>query len=110
MNEAMPQACPMSLFRLYGWHGVQNSVPRDYQLSMMCAPPKRKRAQKARARNRARFVRRGLVKPSDGRHLHHIDGNNINNASSNLKVMRASSHRRLHQNSYEGWCCNILTA
>ncbi len=93
----MPQQCPHQLWRLYRWHRVQNEVPRWPVLSLLCQPPRQKIAKKARARNRAKFMQRGLVCRGDSMHIHHIDGNNKNNRSSNLKVMRASSHRRLHK-------------
>lgn len=42
-HEAMPRQCPMSLYRLYKWHRVKDDVPRCYQLSQLCAPPRHKK-------------------------------------------------------------------
>ena len=60
-DEAMQ--CPMSLFVLYRWHRVRDELPlssAQFQLCQLCEPPRRKVARTARARNRARFQRRGV--------------------------------------------------
>ena len=94
---AMRDQCPYDLWRLYRWYRVREKVPRLTKLSTACETPRRKRARTARAKNRRKFIKKGLVRPGQRSvHIHHKNGNTKDNRSANLHVMRASAHRRLH--------------
>ena len=75
---------------------MRDEVPRLPALSLLCEPPRRKRARAARAKNRAKLTKRGLVRRGDGLQIHHRNHDNRDNRSCNLQVIRASAHRRLH--------------
>jgi hypothetical protein len=56
----------------------------------------RKKITAIRAKNRANFIRMGLVKRGDKTEIHHKDGNSMNNKRSNLMVVTKCQHKKLH--------------
>ena len=77
---------------------MNGEMKRDYAISAWCYEntPKRKAARNARHSNREKFVKKGLVAVGDGTHVHHKNHNPLDNRVSNLQVIRASQHRKLH--------------
>ena len=89
--------CDWLAYQMYRTARVKGKAPRNHQLSYACESSKRRRARELRARNRAKAIRRGVVRRGDGHlHLHHRNGNAFDNRSANLQVVTASHHRRIH--------------
>ena len=88
--------CNKLVYQMYRAARVRNRTPRNYRLSYACETPKQRRGRVLRRRNRARAIRQGLVRKGDGRHIHHLNEDVFDNRRSNLKVLTASAHRRLH--------------
>lgn len=90
--------CPLPAWNAYRHARINHwpGVPRNYALSAACETPQRKAARTHRHRNRRRLRAAGLVRPFDGKVIHHLNSNPFDNRPSNLLVMTASAHRRHH--------------
>lgn len=99
--SVFPAPCPRGLWKIYRRAVVNGEIERDYAISAWCyeKQPKRKAARNARNANRSKFIKEGLVAVGDGTHVHHKNHNPLDNRRSNLQVIRASHHRKLHAKS-----------
>lgn len=88
--------CNPLVYRMYRSARVRNGTPRNYRLSYACETRKQRRGRELRRRNRARAMKKGRVRKGDSLVIHHADHNVFNNRASNLKILTASAHRRLH--------------
>jgi len=79
-------------------HDTKTSRRRyDLEQKYYKSSPAYKEAQRQRAKNRAAFVRAGLVKKGDGTQIHHKNGNPTDNRMTNLIVVRnVCEHNKLH--------------
>ena len=96
--SVVPGPCSPALWKRYRDAVVNGEMKRDYVISAWCYEntPKRKAARNARHSNREKFARKGLVAVGDSMHIHHKNNNPLDNRTSNLQVIRASQHRKLH--------------
>ena len=96
--SVVPGPCPRALWRKYRDAVVNGEMKRDYAISAFCYEntPKRKAARNARHSNREKFARKGLVAVGDLMHIHHKNNNPLDNRTSNLQVVPADAHRKLH--------------
>lgn len=88
--------CDWLAYQMYRTARVKGKVPRNHQLSYACESGKRRRARELRGRNRAKAIRRGVVRRGDATEIHHRNCNAFDNRSANLQVVTASHHRRIH--------------
>ena len=90
--------CDPKVWREYRRAVVNGERPRDYAISAECYEnrPKRKAARNARHSNRSKFTKAGLVAVGDGREIHHVNHNPLDNRLSNLQVLSAVAHRKQH--------------
>jgi len=76
-----------------------NNTIRRYDLEQKYykSSPEYKEAQRQRSKNRALFMKQGLVKKGDGSQIHHKNGDPNDNRLSNLVVVKnACEHNKLH--------------
>lgn len=75
-----------------------NAVERDYKLEYEYydKKPQRKKARASRETVRKQFVKAGLVKPGDGKVIHHKNGNPLDNRLSNLEILTHCQHEKKH--------------
>lgn len=99
--SVVPAPCPKALWRSYRRAVVNGERERDYAISAWCYEkrPKRKAARNARNANRRQFAKKGFVAVGDGLEVHHRNHNPLDNRTSNLQIIRASQHRKLHARS-----------
>ena len=73
---------------------------KEYDRYQGTATQKKRRA----ARNAARRagIRTGAVRKGDGKDIHHVDGNPMNNKAGNTQVRAAGSNRSFHRNKNAG--------
>ena len=98
----MPPICNPLLYKYYRDLRVRDLTPRNSRLSYACEGSLQRRKRSLRGANRDRALRLGLVRKGDGRHVHHVNGDPFDNRPSNLRVVRASAHRRLHRKRRQG--------
>jgi hypothetical protein len=58
------------------------------------ASPRMKKERASRNKARREFEKAGKVHKGDGKHVDHKDGNPMNDASSNKRVMSAKANRK----------------
>ena len=63
----------------------------EYHLYLKC----RRHEVRSRQLARAKLEKLGLVKKGDGKQVHHVDGNPMNNKLKNLQVLTHCQHRKL---------------
>ena len=70
-------------------------MARDYkrERELYHGKPEQKKRNAARKRARRILERAGVVKAGDGKDVHHIDGNPLNNKRSNLRAEPRSKNR-----------------
>ena len=68
---------------------------RDYKKEYRNYHSRPEQIKKRGSRNKARKIaeKQGRVKKGDGRDVHHVDGNPLNNDTNNLRVKTKSSNR-----------------
>lgn len=72
-------------------------VKQNYNIIRAYTTELEKKQNRSRSALRARYVREGKVKRHDGTHLHHKDGNPLNNKDSNIIILNGSKHKRHHR-------------
>ena len=77
-------------------HGI---LKQDYKMTYALYTRYDKLAARIRNKNRKLFEKLGLVRPGDGKHIHHIDGDITNNMRSNLAVVDGKKHKSAHAKS-----------
>lgn len=70
-------------------------MPRDYkdEYAKFQASPEQKKARAKRNKNRRELIREGKVRKGDGMDIDHKDGNPMNNAAKNLRIIPKSKNR-----------------
>lgn len=91
----------LRIFALYTEAQESGQIKKNYRLIYVLfnSTKKQRNKNKLRTRNRRLFESLGLVTKGDGKEIHHLDGNVLNNHRRNLKVISGCSHRRLHGHS-----------
>jgi len=70
-------------------------MARDYQAEYAAETPSRRKKRASRNRARYRMMQAGRVRKGDGNHVDHRNGNAMDNAAGNIRVMsRAANLKR----------------
>ncbi len=75
-------------------------VPQDNGVMYALQTQRDRLASLERSRNRALFMRLGLVRKGDGKHIHHRNGNPFDNRMSNLEVVNGKQHKAEHRKEH----------
>ena len=95
--------------RMLACLNIRGYIKRDDKLIYALWTKRDKEASKIRSRNRRLFLKLGLVKVGDGKHIHHRDGNVFNNSMSNLMIVDGTKHKKAHTNlDAEAVCSRFL--
>jgi len=97
--RALPDRQKNMLRRMLACLDMNNIIKQDNKLTYALWTRRDREAARIRKQNRQRFTELGLVRPGDGKHIHHLDGNIRNNRRSNLAVVDGVRHKRAHARS-----------
>lgn len=95
------------LYRLFLQLKRDGVVEHDYQVDYVLykSRPREKKRTYNRYLARKMLQEMGVIEKYDGNHIHHIDGNAMNNHLSNLAVVSPCAHNHAH-----GKACMTTTA
>jgi|TARA_R100001463_G_scaffold8974_4_gene27155 hypothetical protein len=77
---------------------MARNYQNEYRKYQGTTEQKKRRAMRNAARRNA--IRNGTARKGDGKDVHHVDGNPMNNSPRNTRVVSASSNRSFKRDRY----------
>ena len=107
--KSLPDTQKTKVRRMLACLDIRKVIKQDYRMTRALYTARDKVAAQFRSKNRRLFIKMGLIKPGDSHlHIHHKNGNNLDNRMSNLAIVDSKTHKKHHHNEHAERVCSVF--